>query len=426
MTAPQRKAARLQHVPSSASCRACGTVLSHLILDLGMSPLCQRHVSAHGLTESELFYPLRLFLCEACGLVQLEATVSASLIFGQGDYSYFSSFSETASQQAEVFAAQASSRFKLDRDSTVIEVGSNDGYLLQHFVARSVPCLGIEPAASAVALATARGVRSRTEFFGSETAANLARETGGVDLIVANNVLPHVPDPNDFLKGATTLLKPDGVLTLEFQHLASLVADCQFDTIYHEHFSYFSLRALETLLARHDLRVFDVDRLNVHGGSLRVYVCREASLHARAADRVGDLRHEEQLAALHSPAAYADLPRRALTCRRELLQFLFDAQMQGKRVVGYGAPGKSATLLNYCGVRSDLLEFTVDRNPHKQGTLLPGTRIPVRAPSAIFETRPDYVVILPWNLRSEITAVLSEIRAWGGRFVIPIPTLCID
>lgn len=426
MIAFQRQAATHQQVVSSAQCRACGTALSHLILDLGMSPLCQRHVPAHGLTEPELFFPLRLFLCGGCGLVQLEATIPSSLIFGQGDYTYFTSFSETASRQAAEFAAAAISRFNLHRDSLVVEVGSNDGYLLQHFVARNLPCLGIEPAPNAAALAAARGVQTRTEFFGTSAAANLVRETGGVDLIVANNVLPHVPDPNDFLNGVTTLLKPDGVLTVEFQYLASLVAECQFDTIYHEHFSYFSLRALETLLARHDLRVFDVDRLDVHGGSLRVYVCRGGGPRAGESDCVRELRCEEQRAALHTPSAYADLPRRALHCKGELLRFLFDAQAQGKRVVGYGAPGKSATLLNYCGVRSDLLEFTVDRNPQKQGTFLPGTRIPVRAPSAIFETRPDYVLILPWNLRDEISAILTEIREWGGRFVIPIPTLVID
>ena len=405
--------------PHTSSCRACGAALRTRFADLGLSPLCQKHVHPDEVDRPETFYPLQAFVCEECWLVQLGEYASPDEIFGF--YHYLSSYSDAWLDHARRYVDLAVERFGLGEKSRVAEIASNDGYLLQYFAKRGIPALGIEPAANVAEVARQKGVETVVRFFGRETATDLARERGPVDLLIANNVLAHVPDLNDFVAGMPILLARDGVVTVEFPHLQRLVEGNQFDTIYHEHFSYFSFHAAEAVFASHGLEIFDVEELPTHGGSLRLYARHRDAGGSPAGERVGAMRQQERDAGMLERAYYEAFQPRIDATRRELVAFLIDAAERGKTVVGYGAPGKGNTLLNACGVRPDLLRFTVDRSPLKQGTLLPGTRIPVHAPERLFEARPDYVLILPWNLRDEIAEQLEGIREWGGRFVVPIP-----
>lgn len=367
----------------------------------------------------EPFYPLNVRVCGACFLVQLPEYVPPAAIFSE--YAYFSSYSISWLEHSRAYVEAIARRLSLSSSSRVVEVASNDGYLLQYFVERGIPALGIEPAANVARAAVERGVPTLVEFFGRRTAARLVADGGPVDLAIGNNVLAQVPDLNDFVAGLKILLGVSGVATLEFPHLLRLIEQNQFDTIYHEHFSYFSFRTVEMIFARHGLRLFDVEEIPTHGGSLRIYATPGSARQPPESARVAPLRAAEEAAGLGSLEGYSRFQERADAVKRDLLSFLIRARSLGKRVAGYGAPGKGNTLLNYCGIRTDLLEYTVDRNPHKHGKFLPGTHIPIFAPEKIRETRPDYVLILPWNLKSEIMSQLSEIRGWGGRFVVPIP-----
>jgi SAM-dependent methyltransferase len=404
-------------------CRFCGAELRHTFVDLGMSPLCETYPTAADLSHGEVYYPLHTWVCGHCFLVQLEEFESPEKIFG--DYPYFSSYSDSWLKHCDNYCERMIGQLGLNSTSAVIEVASNDGYLLQYFLKRNVPVQGIEPAANVARVAVEKGIPTLVEFFGSQVARELASTGRCADLVIGNNVLAQVPDLNDFVKGLRILLKPRGVLTLEFPHVLKLIEWNEFDTIYHEHFSYFSLLTTVRLLEAHSLKVFDVEKLKSHGGSLRVYACRTED-DARAVEQsVGDLLEEETRAGLSTLKGYEDYASRVKETKFALLDFLLNAAKQGKTVAGYGAPGKSATLLHYCGIGKDLIEYTVDRNPHKQGRFLPGTHIPIYPPERIRETRPDYVVILPWNLKDEIVRQLQFIRDWGGRFVVPIPKVTV-
>ena len=405
---------------SGARCRGCAAPLSRTFVDLGMSPLCESYLRADQLNAMEPFYPLHVWVCDQCFLVQLEAYVGGEAIFS--DYAYFSSYSDSWLAHAERYTEAMITRFGLGPRSRVVEVASNDGYLLQYFVARGIPSLGIEPAANVARVAEEKGIPTLVEFFGTALARRLAAEGRQAELLVGNNVLAQVPDLNDFVAGLAIALAPAGVITLEFPHLMRLVAENQFDTIYHEHYSYFSLLAAERIFARHGLTIFDVDELPTHGGSLRLYLRHGDAAAPRVEPRVAALRERERAAGLEALAYYEQFAPRVEETKRALLTFLIEARRGGKQVVGYGAPGKGNTLLNYCGIRTDLLAYTVDRSPHKQGKFLPGTHIPIHHPDRLRETRPDYVLILPWNLKAEIAQQLAYIREWGGRCVVPIPT----
>ena len=411
-----------QQVPSgmtAQACRFCASPLTETLADLGMSPLANAFIAPAQARQPERFYPLHAHVCSSCRLVQLEAVESPQDIFR--DYLYFSSFSDSWLQHAADYAAMMTARFGLGPGSRVVEVASNDGYLLQYFQAQGVQVRGVEPAANVAKVALDKGIPTEVAFFGEAEAARLAAAGVAPDVIVANNVLAHVPDLNDFVRGFRVLLTPDGVLSLEFPHLLRLMEWGQFDTIYHEHFSYFSLLVVDRILAHHGLRVFDVTELPTHGGSLRVFAChQESARHPRAAT-VTDLLAREREAGLDGAAAYRQFAEQVIRIKCDLLEFCIRARREGKRVLGYGAPAKGNTLLNYCGIGPEFMAFTVDRSPYKQGLLLPGVRVPIRAPEAILEARPDYVLILPWNLKTEIMQQMAAIRAWGGRFVVPIP-----
>jgi SAM-dependent methyltransferase len=404
---------------AGSGCLFCGTPLRHTFVDLGMSPLCESYVPAERLNHMEPFYPLHVYVCERCLLVQLQEYVGPEDIFGE--YAYFSSYSDSWVEHMRRYADAISERLGLGRGSFVVEVASNDGYLLQHFVKKGIPVLGIEPAANVAKVAEEKGVPTLVRFFGEETARALAAEGRRPDLICGANVLAQVPKPNDFVKGLQVLLKPGGVVTIEFPHLVRLMEGNQFDTIYHEHFTYFSLLSAEALFAAHGLTVFDVDEIPTHGGSLRIYARHADDATKPVTERVERLRASEHAAGLDRLDAYAGFARQVERTKWALLDFLIGARRAGKRVAGYGAPGKGNTLLNYCGVGRDFIEFTVDRSTYKQGRFLPGTHIPIHAPERIREAKPDYVLILPWNLKDEIMAQMAYIREWGGRFVVPIP-----
>ena len=399
------------------TCRSCGAPLRHSVVDLGLSPPCQTVVRPDQLAAGEAFYPLHAFVCAACSLVQIDHTVLPDDIFTE--YAYFSSYSDSWVEHARRYAEGAAERFGLGAHSHVVEVASNDGYLLQHFVRMGVPCLGVEPAANVAAVARANGIPTRVAFFGEDEAQRMVGEGLQADLLLGNNVLAHTPHLNSFMAGMKALLAPGGVITMEFPHLVSLIDQNQFDTIYHEHFSYFSFTAVMRVFARHGLDLFDVERLPTHGGSLRIYGCH-AGTRAQG-ERAAALLADEAAWGVDDLRTYAAFAGRVREAKHGLLTFLIGAARAGKTVAGYGAPGKGNTLLNTCGIRTDLLAYTVDRNPYKQGTFTPGTRIPIYAPERIFETRPDYLLLLPWNLRDEITAQMAGIRAWDGQFVVPIP-----
>jgi SAM-dependent methyltransferase len=404
-------------------CQFCGSGLNHTLVDLGMSPLCESFLSSEQLNQMEAFYPLHVRVCENCFLAQLEAYVSPEHIFTE--YAYFSSYADTWLKQCKAYTDQVVKRFHLNESSQVVELASNDGYLLQYFVAKNIPVLGVEPAANIAKVAIAKGVPTLNEFFGQECARKLVQQGKLADLIAANNVLAHVPDLNDFVAGIKILLKPQGVATGEIQHLVKLMASNQFDTIYHEHFCYHTFTTLEKIFAAHGLTLFDVEELPTHGGSLRIYARHVDDLSKPISDRAVELREREKLAGFASIERYTNFDEQVRETKRKLLDFLIKAKREGKTVVGYGAPGKGNTLLNYCGIRTDFLDYTVDRNPYKHGKFLPGTHIPIYAPSKIQETKPDYVLILPWNFKDEIIEQMSVIRDWGGQFVVPIPEVTI-
>jgi SAM-dependent methyltransferase len=418
-TAPAPKPA----IPAATqlACRICGTQLSRTFVDLGMSPLCESYVAPERLDAMEPFYPLHARICERCLLVQLPELVAPEAIFTE--YAYFASYSDSWVEHARLYADAMIERLGLGPEHFVVEPASNDGYLLQHFVGRGIRVLGVEPARNVAEAAEARGVPSRTVFFGARAAREIVASSGHADLIPANNVLAHVPDINDFVAGIATLLAPGGLATLEFPHLLRLIEGNQFDTIYHEHYSYLSLHTVERLFAAHGLSVVDVEELATHGGSLRVYARHADAEPEPAAERVGQLRALEHEHGLDRLDGYDGFGARVEALKRDLLEFLIAARREGRRVAGYGAPGKGNTLLNYCGIRTDLLEYTVDRNPYKQGLHLPGTHIPIERPERLAETRPDFILVLPWNLRDEIVAQLSYARDWGARFVVPIPAV---
>lgn len=399
-------------------CRFCGTELKESFADLGSSPPCESFVPADRVNVPEVFYPLHAWVCSACFLVQLEEYVSPEEIFTE--YAYFSSYSTSWLDHARTYADAQIKRWDLGTDSQVIELASNDGYLLTNFIEAGIPSLGIEPAANVAKVAEGRNVPTRVEFFGEDYAKVLRAEGLRADLLAANNVLAQVPDLNSFVSGIQLVLKPEGVATIEFPHLLKTMEENQFDQIYHEHFSYFSLYTVERIFEHHGLRVFDVEELSTHGGSIRVYAAPSKSSH-EATSRLESVRMKEESFGIADLDSYRSFAEQARETKRALLEFLIEAKRAGKRVVGYGAPGKGNTMLNYCGIRTDFLDFTVDMNPYKHGRFTPGTHIPIFAPEKIDEVKPDYILILPWNLKDEIMEQLSHAREWGAKFVVPIP-----
>lgn len=406
--------------PSTTTCRFCRTPLSHTVVDLGKSPLCESFLAASQLEQAEVFYPLHVMVCHECFLVQLPAHASGEEIFS--DYAYFSSYSESWLAHAKRYVEQMTARWDLGPHSLVVEIASNDGYLLQYFVERGIPCLGIEPAANVAQVAVQKGVPTVVDFFGRRSAEARVAEGRRADLLLGNNVLAHVPDLHDFVDGFKTLLAPAGVITFEFPHLMRLIDDNQFDTIYHEHFSYFSLGTAQAVLEAHDLTVFDVEELPTHGGSLRIYACHREDTSKTPTSRLAELHQREEAVGILTLDYYRSFAERVQETKRQILTFLIEAKRAGKTIAGYGAPGKGNTLLNYCGIRTDFLDYTVDRSPHKQGMYLPGTHIPIFHPDRLAETRPDIILILPWNLQEEIASQLQYVREWGGQLVVPIPT----
>ncbi len=410
-------------IAAAALCRFCTGPLVHTFVDLGMSPPCQTHIEPHQLNHMEAFYPLHTYVCERCFLVQLQEYVSPGDIFSE--YAYFSSYADTWLKHVKAYTDLMVERFGISSKSQVVEIASNDGYLLQYFLEKGVPVLGVEPAANVAKVAMQKGIPTMVKFFGRATARELAAAGKYADLLLGNNVLAHVPDLNDFVGGMQILLKPDGVITMEFPHLMKLMQENQFDTIYHEHFSYFSFLTVEQVFAAHGLTLFDVDELPTHGGSLRIYG-RHGEDHSKpVSSRVEALRERESAAGFSTLGQYRQFDQQVKKTKRDLLECLIGIKGEGKSIAGYGAPGKGNTLLNYCGIRTDFLDYTVDRNPYKQGKYTPGTHIPIHAPTKLRESRPDYLLILPWNLKEEIMEQTSYIREWGGKFIVPIPEVQI-
>jgi SAM-dependent methyltransferase len=403
----------------AAPCRFCKAPLRHTFVNLGMSPLCESYLTVDQLNRMEPFYPLHVKVCESCSLVQLEEYVSPEHIFTE--YAYFSSYSESWLKHASTYVDMITKRLNLGAQSLAVELASNDGYLLQYFVSKGIPVLGVEPAVNVAKVAEQKGVPTLVKFFGRQTARSMVAHGQAADLVIGNNVLAQVPDLNDFVGGIRIILKPGGVATLEFPHLVRLIDENQYDTIYHEHFSYFSLLTVEKIFAAHGLVLFDVDEIPTHGGSIRIYLRHVEDRSKPVTPAVVNLRDRELVAGLNRMETYAAFAEQVMESKRALLELLIRLRREGKRVAGYGAPGKGNTLLNYCGIRTDFLEFTVDRNPYKQGRFLPGTHIPVHPVEWIRERRPDYIVILPWNLKDEIVAQLSYARRWNARFIVPIP-----
>lgn len=404
-------------------CRFCGTPLKHTFADLGMSPLANSYVAPEKANAMEAFYPLHALVCTKCWLVQLQMYQTGEEIFS--DYAYFSSYSDSWLAHAKAYTEKMRSRINLKASSQVIEIASNDGYLLQYFKEAGIPVLGVEPAKNVAEVAISKGIPSVIKFFGAATARELVDQGIRADLLLGNNVLAHVPALNDFVNGMKILLKPSGVITMEFPHLQRLIDECQFDTIYHEHFSYFSFITVEQVFAKHGLTLFDVEELPTHGGSLRIYSRHSEDDTKPVSGTVTALRDREKQLGYTSLDLYNSFASKVMATKRDILEFLVRAKRAGKTIVGYGAPAKGNTLLNYCGIRNDMIAYTVDRSPHKQGHYLPGTRIPIHGPEKIRETKPDYVMILPWNLKNEIIEQMSCIREWGGKFVVMIPEVKI-
>jgi len=407
---------------NDATCRFCGGSLAEFV-DLGMSPLCESYLAKDQLNSMEAFYPLAACVCRDCLLVQLQEYVAPEHIFSE--YAYFSAYSDAWLDHARRYVETMTERLGLGPESRVVELGSNDGYLLQFFVEGGIPVLGIDPAANVARAAEARGVPTLVEFFGVGTARQLAEGGIRADLVLGNNVLAQVANLNSFVEGIRIILKPNGICTIEFPHLLKTMAGNQFDQIYHEQFSYFAGLTAEKIFAAHGMRIFDVEELWTHGGSLRIYACHDSDETHPSLPAVSELASREREAGLHRIETYADIADRVRATKRKLLSFLIEAKSRGKSLAGYGAPGKGNTLLNYCGIRTDFLDYTVDRNPYKQGKYLPGTHIPIFPPEKIAETKPDYELILPWNLKDEIMAQLGYIRGWGARFVVPIPEVSV-
>lgn len=403
----------------SLQCRFCDTALTHSFVDLGTSPLANSYLNKEDLNKMEPFYPLHVYVCSKCFLVQLPESQSPEAIFEE--YAYFSSYSDTWLKHARDYTEMMIQRFGFDSKSYVIELASNDGYLLQYFKQKGVPVLGIEPAKNVAKVAQEAGIPTLINFFGQELAKELVAEGKKADLIVGNNVLAHVPRLNNFVQGMKTVLNPQGVITMEFPHLMRLIEENQFDTIYHEHFSYFSFSTVANVFAQQGLCVFDVEELPTHGGSLRIYARHENDVTKPVDSKVGDLKKREEGKGYKDLALYQLFGEKVKGTKRNILEFLIRAKKDGKLIVGYGAPAKGNTLLNYCGIRTDFIDYTVDRSPHKQGHYLPGTHIPIFHPDKIRETKPDYLVILPWNLKEEIMKQMAHIREWGGKFVVLIP-----
>lgn len=402
-------------------CRFCKEPLTHTFVDLGMSPLCEDHVKPEELSKMEAFYPLHAYVCDSCFLVQVEELVSPAIIYD--DYAYFSSYSDSWLAHAKKYTDAMVNRFSLSDKHLVAELASNDGYLLQYFAEKQIPVLGIEPAANVAFYAKQKGIPTEITFFGNHSVDKLVHTYGKADLLIGNNVLAHVPDINDFVSAMKKFLKPEGLITMEFPHLLKLIEGNQFDTIYHEHFSYLSFTVVEKVFKAHGLVIFDLDEIPTHGGSLRIYAKHKEDISKRISGHVPSLREREEQIGMNSISYYEGFGERVKETKWKIIEFLIEAKRNGKSVVGYGAPGKGNTLLNYCGIRTDFIDYTVDRNPHKQNNFLPGTLIPIYSIDRIAETRPDYVFILPWNLKNEIMKNLSYIYEWGGQFVVPIPEI---
>jgi len=404
-------------------CRFCNADLKHIFLSLGNAPLSNSFLTEEQLHQMELFYPLEVYVCDKCFLVQLEEFKNPENIFS--DYAYFSSFSDTWLQHAKNYVDKVIARFGLTSNSHVVEIASNDGYLLQYFIEKGIPVLGIEPAVNVAKSAKLKGIPTEISFFGTETANRLASQGESADLLLGNNVMAHVPNLNDFVAGLKILLKPKSVITIEFPHLMRLMENTQFDTIYHEHFSYFSFLTVEKVFTAHDLIIFDVEELPTHGGSLRIYAKHKGDKSKLISSEVARLRLREKESGYTDINFYYNFEDKVRQIKRDILNLLIRLKNENKKIAGYGAPAKGNTLLNYCGIRSDFIDYTVDRNPHKQGRYLPGSHIPIESPDKIRETKPDYILILPWNIKEEIMGQMAFIRDWGGKFIIPIPKVKI-
>lgn len=414
----------LRKSKSGSKCRFCNSELEYSVIDLGMSPLCQKHVKPEDVNRMEKFYPLNVFICHHCWLMQLEEFATPSEIFAE-EYAYFSSYSSSWLDHTRRYSEMMTERFGFNQKSLVCEIACNDGYLLQWFHKKGIPVLGIDPAWNVAAAAREKGIRTEVDFFGYEMALKLSKKYSKADLLVGNNVLAHVPDINDFVKGMKTMLAPGGVITMEFPHLQRLIEGNQFDTIYHEHFSYLSFIVVNRIFAHHGITLFDVEELPTHGGSIRIFGKHSDDIGKKVTNRVSELLQRESDLGFETQQYYSLFEEQVKETKRKLLDFLIRVKRKGKTVVGYGAPGKGNTLLNYCGVRTDFIDYTVDMSPHKQGNYLPGTRIPIFHPEKIKETKPDYILILPWNLKDEITRQHNYVKSWGGKFVVPIPELAI-
>jgi SAM-dependent methyltransferase len=405
-------------------CRFCQTPLKHIFVSLGQSPLSNAFLREEDLHKMEPCYPLDVYVCDECLLVQLEEFEKAKDIF-HADYAYFSSYSDSWLNHCEKYVEMMIKRFGYDENKFVVEIASNDGYLLQYFKKHNVPVLGIEPAENTALVARKKGIFTEITFFDKSYADKMREEGRLADLIIGNNVLAHNPNLNDFVMGLKILLKSDGVITMEFPHLVKLMEEIQFDTIYHEHFSYFSFVAVERIFKEHGLKIFDVEELPTHGGSLRIYAANEEDRTKSTSQRVSDLREREISKGYGDVGNYLSFSQKVQSVKRDLLRLLIGLKNEGKKIVGYGAPAKGNTLLNYCGIRTDFLDYTVDRSPHKQNCYLPGSRIPIKHPDQIKEDRPDYILILPWNIKEEIIEQMNYIKEWGGRFIVPIPNVHI-
>lgn len=403
------------------NCRFCGEKLRNTFIDLGMSPLCESFLSVEQLNDMEPFYPLHVYVCDNCFLVQLEEYVNPETIFTE--YAYFSSYADAWLKHCAAYCNKMIERFHLGEESYVVEIGSNDGYLLQFFKDNKIPSLGIEPAKNVAKVAIDKGLPTLLKFFDSNLAKHITEHSKQADLIIGNNVLAQVPTLNDFVEGLKILLKPQGVITLEFPHLMRLIEENQFDTIYHEHFSYFSFITIDKIFTAHGLAIFDVDELLTHGGSLRIYAHHATDTGKKVSRNVRELYAREINAGVDKIHYYRSFDEQVKETKRKLLAFLIETKRSGQKIVGYGAPGKGNTLLNYCGIRTDFVDYTVDRNPYKHGKFLPGTHIPIFPPEKIRETRPDFVLILPWNFKDEIISQMTYIRKWGGKFIVAIPEL---
>jgi SAM-dependent methyltransferase len=406
---------------TSISCRSCAAPLNQVFCDLGLSPISNSFIKVENKNKEETFYPLKVLVCDQCWLVQLDDCPKSELHF-HDDYVYFSSFSESWLNHAKLYVKSMIERFSLNSQSHVIEIASNDGYLLQNFLQYHIPCLGIEPTANTAAVARAKGIETRECFFSCNVAKQLSDEGKKADLLLGNNVLAHVPNINDFVSGMARVLKTEGVITLEFPHLLKLIENNQFDTIYHEHYSYLSLISLLPIFERAGLRIFDVDLLPTHGGSLRVYLCHKTAGHCDSSS-LKEILMEEENFGLKKISTYTSFEKRVNDTKNKLLRFMIEAKQQKKRIIAYGAAAKGNTLLNYCGIRTDFIDFVVDKNPTKQGRFLPGSRIPVVAPEAIYELKPDYILILPWNIKEEVMRQMNQVRSWNGKFIVSIPEL---